>query len=98
MMTSSSRARSSSFLSRAVVIVVDPLGGGARSFDAQWCERSQHGLRHRVIDLDGTDVEAVEAAFILDPLAGAVITRRGGAAGVMGAQFASAVPADGKTL
>ena len=80
------------------MIGFDPLGGGKRGFDAQWRERSQHGLRHRVVDLDGADVEAVEAAFILDRLAGAVIARRGGAAGVMGAQLASAVSADGKTL
>ena len=82
----------------SVVIGLDPLSSGERGFDAQWCERSQHGLRHSVVDLDGADVEAVEAAFIFDPLAGAVITRRGGAAGVMGAQLASAVSADGKTL
>ena len=73
-----------------VVIGLDPFGGGERSFDVQWCERSQHSLRHRVVDLDGADAEAVEAALILDPLAGAVITRTGGAAGVMGAQLASA--------
>jgi hypothetical protein len=83
---------------RPVAIGLDPLGGGDRSFDAQWRKRSQHGLRARVVDLDGTDVEAIEAALIHDPLTGAVITRRGGAAGVMGAQFAPAVPADGKTL
>ena len=83
---------------RPVVIGLDPLSGDERGFDADWCERSQHGLRHRVVDLDGADVEAVEAAFILDPLAGAVITWRGGAAGVMGAQLASAMSADGKTL
>jgi hypothetical protein len=80
------------------MISLDPLGGGERSFDAQWCERSQHGLRHRVVDLDGADVKAVDAASIGDRLAGAVITRRGGAAGVMGAQLAPAVSADGKTL
>jgi hypothetical protein len=56
---------------RSVVIGLDPLGSGDRSFDALWCERGQHVLRRRVVGLDGADVEAVEAASILDPLAGA---------------------------
>src|SRR5689334_17870317 len=83
---------------RPIMIGLDPHGGGQGSFDAQWRECRQHGLRHRVVDLDGADVKAVEAASILNPFAGAVITRRGGAAGVVGAQPASAVSADGKTL
>jgi hypothetical protein len=83
---------------RTVVIGLDPLGGGECSFDAQWRECGEHSLRHRVVDLHGADVEAVDAASIRDCLTGAVIARRGGAAGVLGAQLASAVSADGETL
>src|SRR4029077_18236834 len=83
---------------RSVAVGLDPVGGGDRGFDAQRCERSQHCLRHCIIDLDGSGAETVEAASILDPVAGAVVTRRSGAASIMGEQLASAVPADGHTL
>jgi hypothetical protein len=83
---------------RAVVIGLDPLGGGECSFDAKRRERSKHGLRHRIVDLHGSDVEAIDAASIRDRLPGAVIARRSHATGVMGTQFASTLSADRETL
>ena len=80
------------------MIGFDPFSGGQCSLDAQRCERAQHGLRHRIVNLHGADVEAVEAAAMDDVLAGAVITWRGSATGVMRVQLASAVSADGETL
>ena len=83
---------------RAVVIGFDALGRGERGLDTERRERGKHGARHRLVDLHGADAQAVDAATIDDALAGAVIARRGGAAGVVRAQLASALSADGQPL
>src|SRR6516165_1960652 len=83
---------------RAVVVGFDALGRGERGLDAERRERSKHGVRHRLVDLHGADAEAVDAAAVDDALAGAVIARRRGAAGVVCAQLASALSADGQPL
>ena len=57
------------------MIGLDPLGAASAASRPEWREGGKHGLRHRVVDLHGADVEAVDAATIRDRLAGAVITR-----------------------
>jgi len=75
---------------RAIVVGFDALRRGERGLDTKWRERGEHGTRHRFVDLSGADAEAVDAATIDDALAGAVIARRRGAAGVVRAQPACA--------
>ena len=83
---------------RVVVIGFDALGRSERGLDTARRERGKHGVRHRLVDLHGADAKAVDAATIDDALAGAVIARRRGAAGVVRAQLASALAADGQPL
>jgi hypothetical protein len=81
-----------------VVVGFDALGGGKRGLSTERCERGKHGARHRRVDLHSADVEAVDATAIDDALAGAVIAGRRGATGVVRAQLASALSADGEPL
>jgi hypothetical protein len=80
------------------VVGFDALRRGDRGLDTKWRKRGEHGARHRFVDLHGADIEAVDAATTDDALAGAVIARRRGAAGVVRAQPAATLPADGQPL
>jgi hypothetical protein len=69
-----------------------------RSVHGGWSECGEEGRRHRVIDLDSADREAVDAAAVDQVLARAVVTGRGLVALIMGVQSAAAVSAYRETL
>jgi hypothetical protein len=82
----------------AIAIGFDAFGRGERCLGTERRERGKHGARHRLVDLHGTDAQAVDAATIDDALAGTVVARGGRTAGVVSAQLASALSADGQPL
>jgi hypothetical protein len=61
-------------------------------------EGCQKGRRHRVVDLDTADVEAVDAAAVDQIFARAVVARRGMATAIVGVEAAPPVPARGEPL
>ena len=56
------------------------------------------GLRDGLVDLDASDVEAIDAPAFDQDFAGAMIPRRGAASAIVRVQAASAAPAGGKRL
>jgi hypothetical protein len=83
---------------RTVVVGFDALRRGERGLDTKRRERGKHRARRHLVDLYGADVEAIDATALDDALASAVIACRYGAAGVVRAQPASALAADGQPL
>ena len=83
---------------RAVVIGFEPLRRCKSRLNTKRLERGEHGARDRLVDLRRADAEAIDAATVCDGLAGAVIARRGGATGVVGAQLAAALSAHREAL
>ena len=68
------------------------------SFDRSWRQRFQKRVRHRMIDLDTTDVETVNASPLDDVFARAVIARRGISAAIVRMQMPATLAAGGQTL
>src|SRR5215472_17756729 len=83
---------------RAVVISFKLLGRGHCSLNAHRLECSENRKRHRLVYSSGAGVEAVDTTAFNNVFAGAVITRRGGAAHVVRAQFAPAFSTHGEPL
>ena len=76
---------------RAIVIGLEALCCCKSRLNTKRRERGEYGARRRFIDLPRTDVKAIDAAAVCDGFAGAVIARRGGAAGVVSAQLAGRI-------
>ena len=80
---------------RGLAIGLEPLRGGDRGGELCRFEGGDEGPRDGLVDLDGADVEAIDAAALDQDLAGAMIPRRGAASAIVGVQAAAAVPAAG---
>jgi hypothetical protein len=74
------------------------LGGGESSGELGRFEGCNEGLCHSLVDLNASNVEAVDAASLDENLAGAMITRRGVAAAVVCVQTTAAMAAAGEAL
>jgi len=83
---------------RIVAIGFEPFGGGESSFETRWSKRGENGARNRVVDLHRADAQTKDAATVDDVFAGAVVARRRGATGVVGAQPSPACAAAGQPL
>ena len=82
----------------AVTIGFQPFGGRERGFDAERRQRGEKRAADGFVDLHGADVEAIASTTFDDVLARAVIAGRCGSAGIVRAQFAPAIAANGETL
>jgi len=83
---------------RIVAIGFEPFGGGESGFETRWSKRGENGARNRVVDLHRADAQTKDAATVDDVFAGAVVARRRGATGVVGAQPSPACAAAGQPL
>jgi len=61
-------------------------------------QRLQKGFRHRLVNLDATNVKTVQAASLDDVFARAVIARRGVSAAIMRVQMPATLTTDSQTL
>ena len=83
---------------RGLAVGLDLLGGRQCRCDLGWFERRDEGVRHSLVDLHATDVEAIAAAPLDEPLTCAMIPRCRIATTVMRAQTAATMTAAGEAL
>src|SRR5208283_2348670 len=83
---------------RGLTIGLEPLRGGDSGGELCRLEGGDEGPGDGLVDLDGADVEAIDAAALDQDLAGAMIPRREAASAIVRVQAASAVAAGGKAL
>jgi hypothetical protein len=83
---------------RILAIGFEPFGSGESSFETRWSKRGENGACNRAVELHCADAQTKDAAPIDDVFAGAVVARRRGATGVVGAQPSPACAAAGQPL
>src|SRR5882757_8482303 len=83
---------------RILAIRLEPFGGGESGFKTGGRKRGEDGACNRAVDLHRAHAQTKDAATIDDVFAGAVVARRRGATGVVGAQPPPARAAGGQSL
>jgi hypothetical protein len=83
---------------RGLTIGFEPFSGSESGFETRWRQRGKNGARNGGVDLHSAHAQTKDAAAIDNAFAGAMVAWRGGASGVVGAQFSPACTAGGGTV